>query len=173
MSRGTARIVLGDIELRQVRDFPNYYAGSDGYVYSRFRDRWRKLTGQHNAQGYYHVRLYSADSQKTRTVHRIIATAFHGERPEGMQCCHNNGDKYDNRPQNLRWDTPRANAADRIKHETVYRPNGHLNVHAKLSESEVEQIRRSPLRDVDVAEKFGVCRKTVWNIRNNRTWRLA
>jgi hypothetical protein len=35
-----------------------------------------------------------------------------------MQCCHTNGKASDNRLENLRWDTPANNVADRKKHGT-------------------------------------------------------
>lgn len=49
-------------------------------------------------------------------VHRLILETFVGPCPEGMECCHLNGDPQDNRLENLRWDTPTANAKDREFH---------------------------------------------------------
>jgi len=44
-------------------------------------------------------------------VHHLVLEVFVGPRPEGTVACHNNGDGYDNRVRNLRWDTRKANAA--------------------------------------------------------------
>ncbi len=52
-------------------------------------------------------------------VHQLVLTAFIGKCPEGMQCRHLNGDKYDNRLENLCWGTARQNARDRVIHGTT------------------------------------------------------
>lgn len=56
-------------------------------------------------------------------VHRLVLETFVGPRPEGAEACHNNGDKLDNRLTNLRWDTPGANARDKLAHGTNYQRN--------------------------------------------------
>ena len=47
--------------------------------------------------------------------------AFTGPCPDGMEACHANGDRSDNRAGNLRWDTVRENANDRISHHPTCR----------------------------------------------------
>ncbi len=59
-----------------------------------------------------------AGYQVRRTIHTLVAAAFIGPRPDGMDTCHNNGDKTDNRLDNLRYDTKSANAFDTLKHGT-------------------------------------------------------
>ena len=51
-------------------------------------------------------------------IHRLVLKAFVGPCPSGMEACHNNGDRTDNRLVNLRWDTKSANAFDRVRHGT-------------------------------------------------------
>ncbi len=51
-------------------------------------------------------------------IHRAVLSAFEGEAPEGMECRHLNGDKYDNRLENLAWGTPSQNIYDQIDHGT-------------------------------------------------------
>jgi hypothetical protein len=46
-------------------------------------------------------------------VHQLVALAFLGETPEGMEVCHWDDDKPNNRLGNLRHDTREGNIADR------------------------------------------------------------
>ena len=64
-------------------------------------------------------------------VHILVLIAFIGPRPAGQYACHGNGDRTDNRVENLRWDTNSANQLDAVKHGTHSRvlrthcPRGH------------------------------------------------
>lgn len=53
---------------------------------------------------------------KTHKVHRLVAIAFLGDQGPTLHVCHNNGNPFDNRLANLRWDTASSNVADAIKH---------------------------------------------------------
>src|SRR4030066_272565 len=66
--------------------------------------------------GYLYVTLGVDGKTIKKTVHILVALAFHGDRPEGMVVCHNNGCATDNRPENLRWGTHLDNARDRKNH---------------------------------------------------------
>jgi hypothetical protein len=57
----------------------------------------------------------------SRRVHSLVLLAFVGPRPPGMECCHRNGDRTDNRLLNLRWGTASSNSFDKVRHGT------HLN----------------------------------------------
>jgi hypothetical protein len=47
-----------------------------------------------------------------QNVHTLVLRTFKGEPPPGHECCHWTDNALDNRLQNLRWGTPRANLAD-------------------------------------------------------------
>ena len=50
-------------------------------------------------------------------VHELVATAFHGPRPEqSWECRHLNGDPVDNRRENLAWGTSSENSYDIVRH---------------------------------------------------------
>lgn len=68
------------------------------------------------------VRLTNAKGKKrSLLVHHLVLEAFVGPRPSPeIHACHNNGDAFDNRLENLRWDTPSANSLDLVKHGNHY-----------------------------------------------------
>ena len=51
-------------------------------------------------------------------IHRLVLMAFVGPCPEGMECCHKDGNPENNRLDNLRWGTKSSNTKDSIRHGT-------------------------------------------------------
>ena len=68
---------------------------------------------------------------RKRYVHALVALAFHGPCPEGLEVCHRNGDKLDFRPENLYYGTHQENELDKIAHggnpcsNRTHCPDGH------------------------------------------------
>jgi len=73
-----------------------------------------------NGRGYLVLNFLLDGKKKQEKVHRLVASAFHGMPSPGSDACHNNGDRTDNRAENLRWDTRSGNLLDRAKHGTHY-----------------------------------------------------
>lgn len=64
---------------------------------------------------------------RTRTVHSMELGAFWGPCPPGMEACHEDDDPGHNcYPENLRWDTPAANLADRHRNRGLPPPPSSL-----------------------------------------------
>lgn len=118
--------------------------------------------------GYYSVKTCVEGRALTKAVHSMVCAAFHGPRPEGMTAAHNNGDSTDNRPENLRWDTLKANHADKISHGTLLR--GSANPEAKLTDDDVRLIKNSPESASAIARKLGVSFSLVCRIRRGERW---
>lgn len=70
----------------------------------------------HAGGRYVTVKLTRDGAARTKYVHHLVAAAFVGPRPAGMDVCHNNGQHQDNRAENLRYDTHSANAFDSVRH---------------------------------------------------------
>lgn len=114
-----------------------------------------------------------AGKYKTLYVHSIMAEAFIGPRPEGMLCCHDDGDELNNVIGNLRWDTAVENQKDRVKHGTDVRGSKHPR--AKLSDEQALEIKRRRIageKGVDLAKEFNVSVALVALLHKNkvRTW---
>jgi hypothetical protein len=153
---------MSNTEYRVIPGFPKYRAGSDGHVYG---PRGRKKA-RPDSDGYLRVSLLSGKRVATRSIHSLVALAFHGPRPDGLQIRHMNNDKSDNRPGNLAYGTGKENAADRRRFGT------HVTK-ATLTQGQVEDIRELLQRRVlmgEIAKKFGVSRTTVAAIKTGKTW---
>lgn len=61
--------------------------------------------------GYKTTHLGKAHANKY--VHRLVALAFFGPPPQGMEVCHGDDNKQNPRLDNLRYDTRKGNMADR------------------------------------------------------------
>ena len=88
------------------------------------KGRWGKVEQKHykgkrlaNGKAKNGYNMVSLNS-KSKYTHHLVLEAFIGPRPEGMEACHNNGKRDDNRLENLRWDTPSNNQMDRREHGT-------------------------------------------------------
>jgi len=96
----------------------DHYAPVRGGSVRLVRGRIRKL--QTGSGGYLKLMLSKGNVITNHEVHALVAAAFHGARPPGMEVCHNNGDQSDNRAENLRYGTHSDNIRDAIKHGTHY-----------------------------------------------------
>ena len=72
----------------------------------------RELKHRKDRYGYCHVHLHTKTYDKSLTVHRLVAKAFIPNPDNKSQVNHINGEKDDNRADNLEWCTPSEN----IKH---------------------------------------------------------
>jgi hypothetical protein len=116
-------------------------------------------------QGYLVVSISQGSKAKTQRVNRLVLLAFVGPCPEGMEGCHGNGDRGDNRLENLRWDTHQGNQVDRLKHGTD---------DATLSETEAEQAvvhARAGMKAPQTADLFQVGYCVASDLVHGRTWK--
>ena len=73
--------------------------------------------------GYTAVSLSRDNHTHTSAVHKLVALAFLGPRPDGMEVRHLNGDATDPRLVNLAYGTPSENQRDRLRHGTHHYGN--------------------------------------------------
>jgi hypothetical protein len=90
------------------------------------------------------VTLYRNDKPKTMKVHRVVAAAFLGPRPDGLVTCHADDDPTNNRLSNLRYDTLSANQYDAVRNGRHYRA---AKTHCKRGHLlQAPNLKRHPTR---------------------------
>ena len=95
------------IKIERVVGFPNYTVSSKGEV---FNARGMRLKPDVSKNGYLRVSLSYGDAKHKRClVHRLVAKAFIANPGNLPQVNHINGDKADNRVENLEWCTALQN----------------------------------------------------------------
>lgn len=121
---------------------------------------------------YLAVTLYMHDERRKQSVHVLVATAFHGQRPEGMVPNHKDASKLNNRADNLEWVTAAENVRHAIANGLVGgRPlPGALNGRAKLSADQVEAIRSDSRTQRVIATAYGISKSQVGNIKRGDEW---
>lgn len=114
-----------------------YAASADGRIFRLQDGRPPKERKQQTVNGYRKITV----NGKQRSVHRLVCEAYHGPEPRpGMDVAHWNGQKADNRPENLRWATREENILDQIRHGKHWSQRGKsgrsLRWHIELREGE-------------------------------------
>lgn len=150
----------------RIRSLDRIVVGKDGKA-KRFQGI--TLRAFPNKAGYLCIRV---GRNNPTMVHRLVAEAFFGPCPKGMYVCHNNNDRGDSRPSNLRYDSPKNNQQDRKAHGTYYR--GERMAHAILTEAKVRRIKKAlaskSITHKELAAKFGVSRPAISAIAAGRNW---
>jgi hypothetical protein len=168
--------------IRPIPDFPGYAVGADGSVWCcRGRggrkgaidpNAWRQMKPIRVNNGYRHVNLRRDGKSTAYGVHRLVLLSFVGPCPDGMQCRHANGDKADNRLENLCWGSATENAADRVRHGT--NAQGCRIANSKLTDADVVEIRRLYAEGGTkrgIARVFGVSQRTIDFVVRRVWWR--
>jgi hypothetical protein len=135
--------------------------------------RERILKPNLRRDGYYVFGVGGTRPQKSFTVHSAVIAAFVGPRPEGLEINHIDGDKTNNRLDNLEYCT----RAENIQHAFatgLIKPvglSGEDNNQARLTELQVRDIWESTKSQRKTAAVFGVSKSTVARIKNRQTWK--
>lgn len=109
-----------------------------------------------------------------RQIQRLVIDAFIGPRPSPRhQCAHNDGDRRNNLPSNLRWATPVENNADKILHGT--HQWGERVGTSKLTVAQVRLMRsiKPHFSLTELANLFGISVTTTQRIISRQMWALA
>ena len=134
----------GEAEWKRIPGYEDYYEASiDGRIRSVDREninatgivrrlRGVELSPWKSPTGHLKVSLTVNGRGVSEWVHRLILLTFVGECPDGMECCHNEGNPKNNHVKNLRCDTPKSNRYDCVSHGNHHNANKIRCVHGHL-----------------------------------------
>lgn len=166
---------------RKVPGFSLYEASDMGRIRSTNYKRSGivRVLAPHVTGGYLQTMLQN-DYKKyiTVKVHKIITLTFYGERKEGQEVNHIDGDKLNNAKYNLEYCSRSENCQHSFDTGLQKAKRGELNGMAKLTREQVDYARH--LKNTkgrywgrnELAEQYGVTAKHLQDVVNNpKSWK--
>lgn len=170
-------------EWRPVVGWEEFYdVSASGFVRSKHKTG-RAVTGSLlrislTMRGYCQVTLSAPPGalqcrSRTVRVHRLVLESFTGPCPAGHQCNHIDGDKKNNRIENLEWVTAIVNSQHAVKSGLRVYGRGESAAKVKLTESQVREIfaRSATETPTTLSREFGVSLTTIKYIKKRKTWK--
>lgn len=139
--------------------YPNYEVNDQGQI--RNKTTGHNMKWIDNGKGYKSVKLYNQDRPHGRLclVHRLVLSTFSAI-GTGLDVNHKDGNKANNRLDNLEWVTKSQNT--RHAHMTGLFEN-------KLTIDQVKEIKerlKTASAYTKIAKEYGVRHSTIWKIAN-------
>ena len=132
------------------------------------------IKGEITSGGYCRVHISHKGVQYKFLVHRLVAEAFILNPNRLPEVNHIDGNKQNNSVDNLEWCTRSQNTSHAFK-TGLRNYNGCKNPHSKLTQSDVETIRRIYVRgkhcennSYGLAKRYNVSPKTIQNVVNGK-----
>lgn len=150
--------------------FENYYISNDGFVTNT--KSGRVLTPSTASKGYYIVALCNRVSIKKEYIHRLVGKYFVPNPSNKPFINHVDGNKQNNKAENLEWVTPKENIhhayATGLCPTSIKALQGGI-----LSEAQVHEIRellrlKTPIKEIATSYNLNVA--SILNIYNKKTW---
>lgn len=162
---------------KQITEFDDYEISSFGNIRATKRGKTFPMK-QRFLFGYCYITLAQQGRKRQFRVHRLVATAFIGPCPDGLQCAHLDGIKTNNRADNLKWTTCLENQSHRLIHGTRF--GEHAGGASKMSNEKVRQIRKEYFNHgkgknnaKELAKRYDVNPNTIHDVGRMKTWKTV
>lgn len=160
---------------KSIKGFENEYEISN---LGNLRSKERKV--KHYKNGVF--RVYKSINKKTRLgsdgylkcnlkkdtkrydfrIHRLVAETFLNNNDNKQFVNHINGNKTDNRVENLEWCTSEENTIHAVKNRLIK---------TKLTDEQVLKIYNSKISNRKLGEEFKVDSTIIWRIKNKKAYK--
>ena len=164
-------------EWREIDGYNGRYQVSNlGRVKSFFDKEPRIFKANKVTEGYLRVALRKNSMAKNHFVHRLVAQAFIPNPENKPQVNHIDGDKTNNRVENLEWMTSEENINHAFKLGLSKIPKGSKNPNARFTAEQVREIRNTYIKGSytfgvsALARKFKASEETIRYIIKGRSY---
>jgi hypothetical protein len=156
--------------IKQIKGFPKYAVSSKGKVYRRQKDELVKLHPSYTDDGYQYVKLYRREGGKAvnykKRVNRLVAQAF-VKRPNihrRLVAGHLDGNKTNNKANNLSWVTHKENTRHKLIHGT------HGKALDPVKVSTIRLLHSKGWDKNELSKKYKVSESTIRRVVKRQTW---
>lgn len=163
---------------KRIPNFSRYEASTMGRIRSKnYKNsgRTKVLKPSESDDGYLKTMLQNdKGGYNSWAIHKWIASAYLGEKPAGKEINHKDGNKLNNRPDNLEFCSRSENMTHAYKNNLLTCKRGSLNGMAKISEQDVKEIRFHAEKYAPrygrkyLAEKYGISEAHIKDIVTRR-----
>lgn len=152
----------------------DYYVTDDGRIWSEKSHKY--MTMRPDKDGYLKVALISSEIPEGKrhrySVHRLILENFNPVPDmEKLQVNHKDGDKTNNKLENLEWMTCQEN----ISHAIDNNLRAEINGAAKLTKDKVleiiELLLSKKYTNIEIAKMYNVNEETIGRIKRKQSWK--
>lgn len=134
-------------EWREIKDSPAYKVSDDGRV---INSSTGKILKPQVSNGYSTVTLCDAKGQHRRSVHRLVANEFISNSENKPFVNHIDGDKQNNKSDNLEWCT----GSENMKHAYRIGLQKPIPSQIKSSLGKASENRKRPVRNVETGKTY-------------------
>jgi hypothetical protein len=157
--------------LEKISGSEDYGADTNGDIWSFKKDVPKKLAKTISTRGYYKISICNNGKVKISNVHKLVALAFLGS-SNGLDVNHRNGNKLDNRLENLEYVTEKENAIHSCKNRLS--SVGEKHYKAALSDKQAREIEKElalGTKPKVLANRYQVTMRVVYGLKYKETYR--
>lgn len=162
---------VGGKMLKEIHTTENYLVDTDGEIYNA--KTLKKKAQFVDKNGYKTVDIYVNNKCTRYRVHRFVAIAFI-DNPYNKPCVnHKDGNKQNNKVDNLEWVTYSENTIHAFENNLMSAKRGQDSNLATLTDEEVHKICQAlqdGLRNKEIRKLYGVSKDALEFIRYRKTW---
>ena len=158
--------------LKEIPGYAHYFADKAGNVWSTKMSKEPRKLKMRLARNGYGIYWFRKEGKTIAVVaHRVVASAFWGEIPKGIEVNHKDLNKANNSLENLELITRSENYKHAVSNGAM--KYGEKHPMAKLSNTDVIEIRRLlslNIKQADIAKQFNVSQSTIYQINSGLHW---